>query len=78
MLIQPHLGQLVRAHRKKAGLTQLALAQMVGIGKTVVFDLEKGKETIQVDSLLKIFRGLNISVTLNSPIMAKLTTHAAS
>ena len=35
------LGALVKDHRKKAGLTQLELANLAGVGKTTVFDIEK-------------------------------------
>ena len=34
------LGLLVKSHRKKAGLTQLELANLAGIGKTTVFDIK--------------------------------------
>lgn len=56
-------------HRKAAGLSQLKLSEMAGVGKTVVFDLEKGKETIQLDTLRKILQVLNIKVMLTSPLM---------
>lgn len=62
----PHI---VRYHRKKAGLTQTELARMAGVGKTVVFDLEKGKKSIQLDSLKKVLHVLNISLNLESPLM---------
>lgn len=64
-----NLQNLIRFHRKKAGLTQLELAQMAGIGKTVVFDIENGKLTVQFNSLIKIFHVLNISIEFKSPIM---------
>jgi HTH-type transcriptional regulator / antitoxin HipB len=67
-LNQPELGLLVRKHRKEARLSQENFAQMVGVGKTVVFDLEKGKKTVQLSSLLKILNGLNIQVELKSPL----------
>lgn len=41
---------------------------MAGVGKTVVYDLEKGKETVQLSSLLKILKGLNVQVELKSPL----------
>ena len=50
-----HLGDLVRKTRKMAGLTQLELAEMAGIGKTLVFDIEKGHQSIQLINLIKIF-----------------------
>jgi len=67
------VGELVRFHRKRSGLSQLALADLAGIGKTAVFDIEKGKATIRVDSLLPVLRVLNISVELRSPLMREWT-----
>lgn len=63
------LGEIVRFHRKKRGLTQIELALEAGVGKTVVFDIEKGKETVQVDTLRKVLGALNIRVKLESPLM---------
>ncbi len=42
---------MVLFHRKKSGLKQKGLAQLAGVGKIVVFDIEKGKETVQLDAL---------------------------
>jgi len=39
-----NLGALVKEHRKKAGLTQLELANLAAVGKTTVFDIEKIKK----------------------------------
>ena len=69
-----HLGDIIRYHRKKAGLSQKSLADVAGVGKTVVFDIEKGKETVQLKSILLVLKVLNISVTLNSPLMDKYIT----
>jgi y4mF family transcriptional regulator len=67
-MLEPQLlASLVRKHRKAAGLSQLQLAEMADVGKTAVFDLEKGKETIQLDTLRKILSVLNINVHLISP-----------
>jgi HTH-type transcriptional regulator / antitoxin HipB len=64
-----NIGKIVLYHREKAGITQKELAELAGVGKTVVFDLEKGKETIRFDTLNKILNALNISIQLNSPLM---------
>jgi y4mF family transcriptional regulator len=69
-----HLGDIVRYHRKKAGLSQKSLADLAGVGKTLVFDIEKGKETVLLKSVLQVCSALNISVTLNSPLMDKYQT----
>lgn len=73
MLKPQLLADILRKHRKAAGLSQLELAELAGVGKTVVFDLEKGKETVRLDTLRKVLRVLNIRVQLNSPLMNQFT-----
>ncbi|MEX0995283.1 MAG: type II toxin-antitoxin system Y4mF family antitoxin [Balneolaceae bacterium] len=63
------IGKAVRYHRKKSGLTQKELADLAGIGKTAVFDIEHGKQTVQLETLMSVFHVLNIKVTLQSPLM---------
>jgi len=65
------IGNIVKYHRKVAGLSQKELADLAGVGKTVVFDLEKGKQTMQWKTITSILKALNISVKLNSPLMNK-------
>ncbi len=62
------LGQTVRAARKAAGLTQLELAELAEIGKSAVFDVEKGKVNVQLSTLLKVLRVLHIELNVQSPI----------
>ncbi len=40
MINMNNFGETVRFHRKKCGLSQLQLANLAGIGKTTVFDIE--------------------------------------
>jgi transcriptional regulator with XRE-family HTH domain len=68
------LSELVKIHRKKASLTQIQLANLAGIGKTVVWDIENGKESVQWDTLQKIFRVLNITVEWRSPLIDRLAS----
>jgi HTH-type transcriptional regulator/antitoxin HipB len=62
------LGALIKDHRKKAGLTQLQLADLAGVGKTTVFDIEKNKETVRLNNLFAVLRVLNIKVEFKSPL----------
>ena len=78
MLEPKTLATVVRDHRKIAGLSQLQLAELAGVGKTVVFDVEKGKETIQLDTLRKILAALNIKVQLISPVMNRIISDEES
>ncbi len=72
MLEPKVLATVIKKHRKASGLSQLQLSEMAGVGKTVVFDIEKGKETIQLDTLRKILAVLNIKVQLTSPFMNQI------
>jgi HTH-type transcriptional regulator/antitoxin HipB len=78
MLEPKLLASIIRKHRKAAGLSQLQLAEMAGVGKTVVFDVEKGKETIQLNTLQKILTVLNIKVQLDSPYMNQILNNESS
>jgi len=66
------LADVIRMHRKAAKLSRVQLADMAGVGKTVIYDIEKGKETVQLDTLRKILRVLNIKMELTSPLMENL------
>ena len=63
------IGEMIRFHRKRAGLTQKELADLAGTGKTVVYDLEKGKRSVQLITLEKILHALNIKISFTSPLM---------
>jgi y4mF family transcriptional regulator len=63
------LSEVIIIHRKKSGLTQKGLADLAGVGKTVIYDIEKGKETIQLDTIKKILSVLNIKIKFESPLM---------
>jgi len=63
------LAGVVLYHRKKSGLSRLELAHMAAVGKTAVYDVEQGKPTVRLDTLLKILGILNIKIELTSPLM---------
>ena len=64
------IATLVRQHRKQSGLTQQQLATYAGVGKTVVFDIEHGKSTVQLNTLLSVLSVLNIGIHFDSPLLA--------
>jgi len=66
------LANVIKLHRRTAKLSRIQLAEMAGVGKTVIYDIEKGKETIQLDTLRKILKVLNIKIELKSPLMNNL------
>jgi y4mF family transcriptional regulator len=76
-VIEFNLGDVIRQHRKLSGLSQAGLAKLAGVGKTVIFDLEHGKETVQLDTLKKVLGVLNIQLNLRSPVLERLAKQAA-
>jgi len=72
MIQSQEIADVIRMHRKAARLSRAQLAEMAGVGKTVIYDIEKGKETIQLDTLRKILKVLNIKIVLTSPLMDNL------
>jgi transcriptional regulator with XRE-family HTH domain len=66
------LAEVIKMHRKAAKLSRVHLAELAGVGKTVVFDIEKGKESVQYNTLRKILKVLNIKIILVSPLLDHL------
>ena len=64
------IGSIIRFHRKKSGLTQLQLANLAGIGKAAIYDMEHGTKRSRIDTLVKVLKILNIEIRLQSPLMA--------
>jgi HTH-type transcriptional regulator/antitoxin HipB len=70
------LKEVIRMHRKAAKLSRVKLAELAGVGKTVIYDIEKGKDSVQLDTLRKILKVLNIKIVLTSPLMENMQTTA--
>jgi transcriptional regulator with XRE-family HTH domain len=58
------IGSAIRHYRKKAGLTQSELADQTGISRSYLTRLESGRETEQLRRILRIFRRLGVSVSV--------------
>jgi HTH-type transcriptional regulator / antitoxin HipB len=63
------IGEAIQFHRKQSGLSREACAQLAGVGKTAVYDIEHGKPTVQMDTVLKVLNVVNISLRLDGPFM---------
>jgi len=64
------VGKIVRASRKRLGVTQKDLALTSGTGLRFVIDLEKGKETCQVGKVLTVLQTLGIQIALTPPAVS--------
>jgi len=58
------LGSAIRHYRREAGLTQAQLAEMAGLQRSYLSELETGKETEQLKRVLRLLRQLGVRMTL--------------
>ncbi len=66
-MIKNEIANLVHYYRKQSGLSQQELARLAGVGKTVIYDIEKGKESVRLNTLLNVFAILNIKIKFETP-----------
>jgi len=58
------LGQSLRAARKQLGLTQSQLALAAGVGLRFIVDLEAGKPTLRLETVLRVIDALGGEINL--------------
>jgi y4mF family transcriptional regulator len=73
------LGDALRSARKQLGLTQPQLALAAGVGVRFIFDLESGKSTVRLDSVLRVIDALGGVINLDGlPASAnEVSTHGS-
>ena len=69
MIVKYDLHKMILFHRKQAKLSRNELAELAGVGKTVIYDLEKGKQTVKWSTIISILDALNIDIKFQSPLM---------
>ena len=62
------LADIILFHRKQSGLTQQELAELAGVGKNMVYELENGKQSVRMENLFKVLQVLNIELDFQSPL----------
>jgi HTH-type transcriptional regulator/antitoxin HipB len=58
------IGRNLRRLRKRQGLTQAAAAGLTGVGIRFMSELENGKATIRLETLLKVLAGYGVQLQL--------------
>ena len=57
------LGELVRRARKATGFSQQQLADLAGVGRRFVSELEAGKPTLEIERILSCCEALGIDIS---------------
>ncbi len=58
-----NLGNRIRLVRTGQGLTQGRFALMIGMDRSYLLDVEKGRRNVSVDNLIRISNGLGIKLS---------------
>lgn len=58
------VGLAIQRTRKQQGLTQLDVAGLAGLGNRFVVELEKGKETVQMQKALDVIALLGLELVI--------------
>ena len=56
------IGTFVKRERKRKGLTQQELADMAGVGLNFVYQLEKNKKTVQLETTNQVLNSIGYEV----------------
>ncbi len=65
------LASLIRWHRRRAGLSQLALARHAGVSRYVVQDLEARGGRTTWARMVPVLRALNIRLEPKGPLVGR-------
>lgn len=60
------LGALIRDERKKQGLTQIELGKLTGVNQTTLSLIEKGKPSVQLQTILLLLATLNLNIQIGT------------
>ena len=61
--IAKQIGQRIRNHRNKMGLSQEKLAELSGVHHTYIGQLERGEKNATLESIEKISKALNLTLS---------------
>lgn len=62
MDVKAEYGKKVKEIRKKKGVSQESLADLAGLDRTYISDIENGKRNVSLETIFKIAEALNIPV----------------
>jgi transcriptional regulator with XRE-family HTH domain len=58
------VGQALRSRRQELALTQDEVAEVIGVNRRVVGELERGKGSVRLEIVLRTARALGLDVEL--------------
>jgi HTH-type transcriptional regulator / antitoxin HipB len=62
-----HIGRVVHHERERSGLRQDELALVAGVSTRVIHQIEHGKPTSRLDSLVSVLDALGLQLAIEEP-----------
>jgi transcriptional regulator with XRE-family HTH domain len=59
------IGKIIKRRRKELGYTQTYIAQYMGVSPRLIGDIERGKKTVAIQTILNYATGLGIDFTMS-------------
>lgn len=56
------IGSRIKAERRKVGLTQEGLSEIVSVTPHYIYEIERGMKAMSVETLMNLFEALELSV----------------
>ncbi|WPG41230.1 helix-turn-helix transcriptional regulator [Variovorax sp. EBFNA2] len=75
--VSSQLGVLLKAARKASGISQVKLAERLGISQSRMSHMELNPGSVSLEQLLALFSVLGLEMFVGSKNPARLSTHAA-
>ena len=69
--VPKHLSLAIKDTRKKLGMTQSDLADITDTSVKFISEVERGKETVQMDKVLTLARALDLRIQVTPGTMPK-------
>ena len=63
------IGRAVEYHRRRARITRKQLSMMCGLSQSAIYHVEKGRSTMQLNSLQNVLQALNMELVIQGPLM---------
>ncbi|MBT3191516.1 MAG: helix-turn-helix transcriptional regulator [Verrucomicrobia bacterium] len=58
--IKKRLGESVRRYRREAGLSQEYLAELTGLHRTYISDIERGSRNVAILNIVRLAKALKV------------------
>ncbi len=71
--LSKYLGDTIRDMRKQKQMTQGDLADITGTSTKFISDIERGKETAQMDKVFDLLRALSLQIYVTTGLLPTLT-----